>query len=180
MKFTPLEIPEVILIEPQVFKDARGFFFEDYNQEVFQANGIHTPFIQDNHSLSRKGVIRGLHYQRPPKAQAKLVRVIRGQVFDVVVDIRKNSKTFGRFVATTLSAENRKMIYIPEGFAHGFCALEDGTEVLYKVSAAYSASHEQGLLWNDPALGIPWPSLNGSVILSEKDRCHPTLKELKH
>ena len=179
MKFTPSKIPDVILIEPDVFEDDRGFFFESYNQEVFSKNGIPISFVQDNHSRSGKGVLRGLHFQVAPKQQAKLVRVTRGEAFDVVVDIRQGSRTFGQHVAANLSAENKKMLYIPVGFAHGFLSLRDGTEFHYKVSSVYSLQHERGLVWNDAMLGIPWPKLDIDYILSEKDKKFPRFFELK-
>ena len=177
MKFNQTQIPNVIVIEPEVFDDLRGFFFEFYSKELFAKNDIHDDFVQDNHSASAKGVLRGMHFQIPPKAQAKLVKVIKGSAFDVVVDIRKNSKTFGKFVSHVLSAENKKMLYVPAGFAHGFCSLEDGTEFLYKVSDFYSAKHERGIVWNDPTIAIPWPKIDSGYILSEKDRKYPLLKE---
>lgn len=178
MKFTRLEIPEVVLIEPKVFDDDRGFFFEAYRSDVFKKNGISTSFIQDNHSCSMRGVLRGLHFQIPPRAQAKLVRVIKGEVFDVAVDIRRKSKTFGRYVTTNLSASNKRMLYVPVGFAHGFCVLEDNTEFLYKVSDFYSPQHESGVIWNDPSIAVPWPKLDVPYILSEKDKKFPLFKEL--
>ena len=174
MKFTRLSIPDVILIEPAVFEDARGFFFETYRQDLFAKNGIHENFVQDNHSRSAKGVLRGLHYQIEPKAQAKFLRVVRGEAFDVAVDIRKNSKTFGKYVSVVLSEENRKMLYIPAGFAHGFCVLKDQTEFLYMVSDFYSPEHERGIVWNDPTLNIDWPKMN--YTLSEKDKKCPAFK----
>lgn len=175
MKFLKTAIPDVFVIEPKVFSDARGSFFESYHRELFRQNGIREEFVQDNHSVSAKGVLRGLHYQVPPRAQAKLVRAVRGAAFDVVVDLRKGSRTFGRHACETLSAENRKMLYIPPGFAHGFLALEEGTEFLYKVSDLYSPEHERGILWNDPALAIPWPKTGAGYALSEKDKKYPTL-----
>ncbi|HOW59315.1 MAG TPA: dTDP-4-dehydrorhamnose 3,5-epimerase [Candidatus Omnitrophota bacterium] len=178
MNFIQTEIPGVILIEPKVFHDPRGFFYESYRRKLFAANGIKDHFVQDNISSSAKGVLRGLHYQIAPRAQAKLMRVIKGSVYDVVVDIRPRSKTFGKFVAVTLSAENRKLLYIPKGFAHGFCVLEDGTEFMYKVSDYYSPEHERGILWSDPGLAIPWPKLDRAFILSEKDKKYPTLSSL--
>ncbi len=177
MKFTPLAIPDVILIEPRIFEDARGIFCENYNRAIFATNGIKDDFVQDNHSRSALGVLRGLHYQVEPKAQAKLMRVTRGSVFDVAVDIRKNSKTFGKHVSTILNAENRRMLYVPKGFAHGFCVLEDKTELLYKVSDFYSPEQERGLIWNDPLLAIDWPKPGREFLLSEKDKKYPTLKE---
>ncbi len=177
MKFLKTAIPGVILIEPDIFKDERGFFFESYHKEIFSKNGIRVEFVQDNHSASAKGVLRGLHYQTAPKTQSKLVRAVRGEVFDVVVDIRKGSNTYGKHVSHILSQDNQRMLFIPEGFAHGFLTLKNGTEFLYKVSDFYSPAHERGILWNDPALSIPWPKLDVEVIVSEKDRKHPTLKE---
>lgn len=179
MKFIRSQIPEVVIIQPEIHEDKRGFFFESYQEKLFEEHGIPTHFVQDNHSSSMKGVLRGLHFQAHPKAQAKLVRVIRGAVFDVAVDVRRESKTFGRFVATHLSAENKEMIYIPVGFAHGFCVLEDGTEFLYKASDFYSPKHERGIIWDDPAISIPWPKLDVPFILSEKDKCFPRLSDSK-
>ena len=177
MKFISTPLEGVLVIEQVVFSDARGSFCETYSAEPFHANGVADIFVQDNHSISAKGVLRGLHYQIEPKAQAKLVRVVQGEAFDVVVDIRPGSKTFGRFVAEVLSAANRKMLYVPKGFAHGFLALTDGTELLYKVSDYYSPSHERGILWNDPAVGIPWPKLVGGALLSDKDKKYPLLSQ---
>lgn len=174
MKFTRLEIPDLILIEPKVFGDPRGFFFESFQQQKFAENGIRENFVQDNHSQSSRGVLRGLHYQIPPKAQGKFVRVIRGEVFDVALDVRKNSKTFGKHVVTILSDENKKMLYVPPGFAHGFCVLSEEAEFLYKVTEFYSPEHERGVLWNDPALKIDWPKLD--YLLSEKDKALPPLQ----
>ncbi len=178
MKFTPLALPEVIRIEPRVFADERGFFMESYHQVKFAAHGLGVNFVQDNHSRSAKGVLRGLHFQREPKAQGKLVRALRGAIFDVAVDIRRGSPTYGRWVAETLSEENRAMLYIPPGFAHGFCALAETTEVHYKATDFYSPDHEGGLLWNDPDIGIAWPDPGVPFILSDKDRRNPRLKEL--
>ena len=177
MTFTQSRIPDVIVIEPKIFRDERGFFFEEYNREIFFKNGIRVNFVQDNHSLSAKGTVRGLHYQIPPKAQDKLVYVVRGKIFDVAVDLRKKSKTFGQYVSHVLSAENKKMLFIPAGFAHGFFVLEKDSEVIYKVSQGYSREHERGLLWNDPKLGIDWPKLKASHVLSSKDQKHPLLKK---
>mgnify|MGYP000459835698 FL=1 len=174
-KFQRLEIPDVILIEPEVFSDERGFFMETYKHSEFSAFGIKEHFLQDNHSRSAKGVLRGLHYQNPPKAQGKLVRVILGEVFDVAVDIRKGSPTYGRWVGVVLSSENKRMLYIPPGFAHGFCVLSDVAEVLYKVTEEYAPECEAGIIWNDPEIGIQWPIKD--PILSSKDARWPSLKE---
>ena len=177
MKFTRLAIPECIYIEPDVRRDPRGSFYESYKKGEFQANGISEDFVQDNQSFSTRGVLRGLHFQIAPHPQAKLVRVLKGRAFDVAVDIRKDSKTFGKYSASVLSEENKQMLYIPAGFAHGFCVLEDNTEFLYKVSDFYSPRHERGIIWNDPAIGIDWPKLDGAFVLSEKDQKYPTLKK---
>lgn len=178
MKFTKARIPGILLIEPDVHEDERGFFFESYHRQIFRENGIREEFVQDNHSRSVKGVLRGLHYQAAPKTQAKLIRVVRGEAFDVVVDVRKDSKTFGRYVSFVLSEENKKMVFIPStGFAHGFLALKDNTEVFYKASDFYSPSHERGIAWDDPVIGIDWPKLDGGWILSERDKRHPGLEE---
>ena len=179
MNFTHTPIEGVIVIEPTVFNDSRGFFYESYRKELFARNGIKDDFVQDNVSSSAQGALRGLHYQAAPRAQAKLMRVLRGSVYDVAVDIRPKSKTFGKFFSIVLSAENRKMLYIPEGFAHGFCVMEDKTEFMYKVSNYYSPEHERGVLWSDPGLAIPWPKLDRAFILSEKDKKYPVLKDLK-
>lgn len=176
MIFKPATLEGVVLIEPKIFEDSRGAFFEEYQASRFAENGIADCFVQDNHSISAKGVLRGLHYQLEPCAQSKLVHVVRGSVFDVVVDMRRHSKTFGRFVTNILSAENRKMLYIPKGFAHGFLALEEASEFIYKVSSVYSPGHERGLLWSDPALKIPWPNVGRAPILSDKDLKHPLLE----
>lgn len=176
MNFIKTDIEGVIVVEPKVYPDSRGFFFESYQKKIFTENGIKDDFVQDNVSSSARGVLRGLHYQIAPRGQAKLMRVLRGSVFDVAVDIRPGSKTFGKFVSVVLSAENKKMLYIPEGFAHGFCVMEEGTEFLYKVSDYYSPEHERGILWNDPALAIPWPKLDRAFILSDKDKKYPVLK----
>jgi len=169
MKFTRLAIPDVVLFEPRVFGDERGFFFESFNQKVFQeATGTVPNFVQDNHSKSTKGVLRGLHYQLPPKAQGKLVRVIQGEVFDVAVDIRKSSPTFGQWVAETLSAENKKQLWIPEGFAHGFLTLSDAAEFVYKTTDYYAPELEACIQWDDPSINIKWPTKD-LPNLSKKD-----------
>ena len=175
VNFIKTSIEGVIVVEPKVYDDPRGFFYESYRKKLFVQNGIKDNFVQDNVSASAKGVLRGLHYQIAPRAQAKLMRVLRGSVYDAVVDIRPRSKTFGKFFSITLSAENKKMLYIPKGFAHGFCVLEEGTEFMYKVSDYYSPEHERGILWSDPALSIPWPKLDRAFILSDKDKKYPNL-----
>ena len=174
-QFKRIEIPEVILIEPKVFQDERGFFMETYKYSDFAAFGIAERFVQDNHSRSVKGVLRGLHYQNPPHAQGKLIRVVVGEIFDVAVDIRKGSPTYGKWVGVKLSAENRRMLYIPPGFAHGFCVLSDVAEVVYKVTAEYAPECEAGIIWNDPGIGIEWPFKH--PIISSKDAQWPTLRE---
>lgn len=174
MQFIPLEIQGLVLIRPKIHEDGRGFFYESYSADIFAKNGIRDIFVQDNHSRSSKGVLRGLHYQLPPRAQAKLVRIIRGAVLDVVVDIRKNSKTFGKHLAVPLNADTKEMLYVPVGFAHGYCTLEEGTELLYKVTDFYSPQHERGILWNDPALGIKWPASDFTI--SDKDKKNSLLK----
>jgi dTDP-4-dehydrorhamnose 3,5-epimerase len=168
MKIIPTAIPDVLLIEPSVFGDARGFFFESFNAREFERlTGIKPPIMQDNHSRSARNVLRGLHYQIT-QPQGKLVRAVAGEVFDVAVDIRRNSPTFGRWVANHLSAENKKQMWIPVGFAHGFQVLSDYAEVLYKTTDYYAPEHERCILWNDPQLGIQWP-LAGEPLLSAKD-----------
>ncbi len=167
-KFKRLEIPEVILITPKVFTDERGFFMEIYQKEEFAKIGITGEFVQQNHSKSVKGVLRGLHYQKEPYAQAKLVRCIKGEIFDVAVDIRKNSPTFGRYVSMALSEENKNMLYIPRGFAHGFEVISDEAEVIYSVDNIYSKESESGIIWNDYNIGIKW--IIKTPVLSEKDK----------
>jgi dTDP-4-dehydrorhamnose 3,5-epimerase len=169
MKVTPLNIPDLLLIEPNVFEDARGFFFESFREDVFKKEtSLNVSFVQDNHSKSSKGVLRGLHYQLPPHAQSKLVRVIEGEVLDVAVDIRKSSPTCGQYVAEILSGDNKKQLYIPEGFAHGFLTLSDTSEFLYKTSDFYHPESERCILWNDATLNIKWPE-NIDIYLSSKD-----------
>jgi dTDP-4-dehydrorhamnose 3,5-epimerase len=176
--FKRLEIPDVVLIKPKVFGDNRGFFMETYKYSEFKKNGIHYKFVQDNHSKSQKGVLRGLHYQLQPMEQGKLVRCIRGRIWDVVVDIRKGSPWYGKWVAVELSEENKLMLWVPPGFAHGFVALEDDTEVIYKVTKEYSPELERGIIWNDPDIGIKWPVEN--PILSNKDKNWPLLKNTEN
>jgi dTDP-4-dehydrorhamnose 3,5-epimerase len=169
VKVTPLAVPDVLLIEPRVFGDARGFFYESFNQKVFnEATGIDTCFVQDNHSKSIKGVLRGLHYQLPPKAQGKLVRVVAGEVFDVAVDIRKGSMTRGQWVGEVLSSENKRQMWIPPGFAHGFLVLSETAEFLYKTTDYYAPELERSIRWNDRTLAISWP-LTGEPVLAAKD-----------
>ena len=177
---TPLAIPEIRLIEPDRHQDPRGYFSETYNRRDLAKLGIPDELVQDNHSLSTEiGTVRGLHYQLPPAAQAKLVRVVRGSILDVAVDIRRGSPTFGRHVAQTLSAAQGGQMFVPVGFAHGFCVLEPDTEVLYKVSAYYSSAHDRGLRWNDPELAIAWPVGPATAVLSDKDRSLPWLRDLE-
>ena len=178
MKVHPLAIPEVLLLEPRVFPDARGFFLESFNARVFQeATGLRVGFVQDNHSRSTRGVLRGLHYQLPPRAQGKLLRVVQGEIFDVAVDVRQGSPTFGRWVGTRLSAQNHHQLWIPPGFAHGFMVLSEVADVLYKTTDLYAPEAERALAWNDPSVGIVWPSLpdGGAPLLSEKDAVAPSL-----
>ena len=170
MQATRLSIPDVILFTPKVFGDDRGFFFESFNERTFQElTGLKVNFVQDNHSKSQKGVLRGLHYQLPPKAQGKLVRVVQGEVFDVAVDIRKSSPTFGQWVGAILSAENYQQLWIPEGFAHGFVTLSETAEFLYKTTDYYAPEYERCIAWNDAAIGIYWPYAEEPA-LSGKDQ----------
>lgn len=177
MKWQPLAIPDAILFEPTVYGDARGFFFESFSERSFeQAVGYAPRFVQDNHSQSSRGVLRGLHYQLSPCAQGKLVRVVQGSVFDVAVDIRKSSPTFGRWVGTVLSAENKKQLWLPEGFAHGFVTLSDTAEFLYKTTDFYSPEHERAIAWNDPTLAIDW-GFEGEPVVSAKDAAAPSFAD---
>ena len=168
MKITPTAIPDVRIVEPVVFGDERGFFLESFNRRALAQAGLDRDFVQDNHSRSRRGVLRGLHYQIP-RAQGKLVRILSGEIYDVAVDLRRSSPSFGRWVGVSLSAENKRMLWIPEGFAHGFLVLSEFAEVFYKVTEYYAPQCERSLLWNDPDLAIAWPAC-GDPILSEKDR----------
>ncbi len=171
MKVVETAISDVLVLEPRVFGDERGFFFESFNRNAFrQATGLDPDFVQDNHSRSEKNVLRGLHYQVTPRAQGKLVRVVLGAVFDVAVDIRRDSPSFGRWVGETLSAENRKQMWIPPGFAHGFLTLTEAAEFLYKTTDYYAPDHERCIAWNDPGIGIEWPLSAEGPILSGKDR----------
>lgn len=179
MNVIKTDIEGVVVIEPKVFGDERGYFFESFNAERFFAEtGIDVAFVQDNESRSKRGVLRGLHFQREPYAQAKLVRVVQGRVIDVAVDIRPGSPTFGKYVATELSGENHRQMFIPKGFAHGYVVLEDDTVFQYKCDEYYHPESEAGIAWNDPQIGIEWPLSEDEIILSNKDRKHPTLKEL--
>ena len=175
MRTTPID--GLLVIEPKVFADERGFFMESFKASDFAAFGITQNFVQDNHSKSRKGVIRGLHFQRAPYAQGKLVRVTRGRAWDVAVDLRKGSPTFGTWCAVELSADNHLLFWIPEGFAHGFLALEDDTELLYKCTAEYNPTSDGGVRWNDPDIAVAWPQIGVSPLLSSKDAVLPLLKD---
>lgn len=177
MKVIDTAIPDVKIIEPRVFGDDRGFFFESFNQKKFDdAIGREVNFVQDNHSRSARGVLRGLHYQLPPNPQGKLVRVVAGEVLDVAVDIRKTSSTFGQWVGITLSAENKRQLWIPEGFAHGFLVLSDSAEFLYKTTDYWRKDLERSIAWDDPSIGIEWPA-GFSPVLSDKDQCASSLAD---
>lgn len=176
-EFEKLEIDGVVLVKPKCFGDNRGFFMESYKKSEFKANGIDLEFVQDNHSKSTKGVLRGLHYQALPKTQAKLIRCSKGKINDVVVDLRKDSKTFGKYVKVELSEENKHMLFIPEGFAHGFVVLSEEAELLYKTNTEFSPEHDRGLLWNDETVNVDW-ALDFEPILSDKDKVQPRLQEL--
>ncbi|MEP6997227.1 MAG: dTDP-4-dehydrorhamnose 3,5-epimerase [Betaproteobacteria bacterium] len=175
MKVTPTDLPEVLLLEPKVFGDERGYFFESYNRRALAGAGVDVEFVQDNHSRSARGVLRGLHYQIE-HAQGKLVRVTAGEVFDVAVDLRRSSPRFGRWCTVTLSAENRRMLWIPPGFAHGFLVTSDAAEFLYKTTDYWYPQHERSLLWSDPALGIRWPA-PGAPLVAAKDAAGRTLAQ---
>lgn len=176
-EFQRLAIEDVVLVKPKVFGDNRGFFMESYKKSEFFENGITVEFNQDNHSKSGKHVLRGLHYQAKPFGQAKLVRCSRGRIFDVAVDLRPNSKTFAKYVKVELSEENKHMLFIPEGFAHGFVVLSDEAELLYKASGEYSPQHDRGVLWCDKDINIDW-EIDFEPLLSEKDKIQPTLKQI--
>ncbi len=179
MQIRDTDIDGVKLIVPLRHRDPRGYFCEVFREDALRSHGIDVPFVQENHSYSAAaGVLRGLHFQTPPMAQAKLVRVAAGAILDVAVDIRHGSPSFGRHVAVELSAADGHQLFVPEGFAHGFCTLLPDTEVLYKVNRYYSPEHDRGVLWSDPALAIGWPALDGEKLLSDKDRRHPRLAEL--
>jgi dTDP-4-dehydrorhamnose 3,5-epimerase len=177
MNIIPTEIPDVVVLEPVIHADSRGYFLETYNAQSFEALGIAEQFVQDNQSYSRRGVLRGLHFQ-VERAQGKLVRAVAGEVFDVAVDLRKESATFGKWAGARLSSMNHQMIWIPKGFAHGFYTLSESAEVTYKVTDFYAPQHERTLLWNDPDVAIQWP-LKGEPILSDKDRTGIRLKEIR-
>lgn len=178
MNVIKTDIPDVLIFEPKVFGDDRGFFFESFSQKVFEdAVGRKVEFVQDNHSKSCKGVLRGLHYQLEPYAQGKLVRCVAGEVFDVAVDIRKSSPTFGKWVGVNLSAENKRQLWIPEGFAHGFLVLSDVAEFVYKTTAYYHPESDRGVAWNDQSININWP-LQGAPLLSKKDSTQPSIDKL--
>lgn len=180
LKVTPTAIPDVLILEPRVFGDSRGFFMESFNQSAFkEATGLDVNFVQDNHSRSSKGVLRGLHYQLPPHAQGKLVRVVRGSVFDVAVDIRRDSPTYGQWVGVELSEVNHRQLWIPAGLAHGFLVTSESADFLYKTTAYYAPSHERSIAWNDPAIGVAWP-LEGQPELSTKDLGGSLLSEASH
>lgn len=178
MKAISFIIPGLILLEPKVFCDGRGYFYESFNQKTFEeATGLSTRFVQENHTESIKGVLRGLHYQLPPKAQGKLVRVIHGEIFDAVVDIRKDSPTFGQWLGEMISADNKKQLWIPPGFAHGFLTLSETAEILYKATDFYAPECERCIAWNDPDIGIEWP-LQSQPITSERDQCGLLLENI--
>lgn len=178
MKFVETEIKDLFIIEPKIWKDDRGYFFESYNKQSFDDAGIQVNFVQDNQSLSQKGTLRGLHAQANPHAQGKLVRVIQGRVLDIAVDIRKGSATYGQYESVELSGENNRMLWIPPGFLHGFVTLENDTIFAYKVSGLYNKASEFGVIWNDPDLNIDWGIAKDEVILSEKDKTLPLFKDL--
>ncbi|MCX2863587.1 dTDP-4-dehydrorhamnose 3,5-epimerase [Paucibacter sp. PLA-PC-4] len=181
MKITPTSLPEVLIVEPKVFGDARGFFTESWNEAVFnKAVGYDVRFVQDNHSRSARGVLRGLHYQLPPHAQGKLVRVVSGAVFDVAVDMRKSSPNFGRWEGVELTAENHKQLWIPPGFAHGFLVLSETADFLYKTTDTYAPQAEGCVRWDDTAIGIQWPATGVAPLLAEKDAKAPLLAEAKY
>ncbi|MCY2953536.1 MAG: dTDP-4-dehydrorhamnose 3,5-epimerase [Planctomycetota bacterium] len=180
MQIIETAIGDVRILVPRRFEDPRGVFCETYSKRALSAMGIEVEFVQDNHSISiERNVVRGLHFQIPPFAQDKLIRVARGSAFDVVVDLRRASPTFGKHVATVLSADNWRQLLVPAGFAHGFCTLEPNTEVLYKVSRFYSPQHDRGVFWNDPDLGIGWPVAAEDALLSDKDLQYPRLRDLR-
>lgn len=176
MRVIATELPGLLVLEPNAFEDERGFFLEAFNQQTFdRAVGEHVEFVQDNHSRSQRGVLRGLHYQLPPHTQGKLVRVVSGRVFDVAVDMRRTSETFGRWVGTELTAQSHRQLWIPPGFAHGFLVMSDTADLLYKATDYYAPEAEAAVRWDDPHVAIAWPNPGGKLKLSDKDRCAPTL-----
>jgi dTDP-4-dehydrorhamnose 3,5-epimerase len=177
-RFTPLELPGLLLIEGTRHRDARGFFAETFRESAFSESGIVLPFVQDNHARSSGGVLRGLHYQLPPKAQGKLIRVVQGEVFDVAVDLRRGSPTYGGWAGTRLSGEEGRMLWIPPGFAHGYLVLSETVDLTYKVTAEYDGALDRGVLWNDPAVGVRWPT--EAPILSPKDQALPVLAQAEN
>lgn len=179
MHFRPTPLSGLTIIEPRAFEDARGFFAETYREDLFAKNGIPDHFVQDNHSSSARGTLRGLHYQKAPFAQAKLMKVVVGEIFDVAVDLRPGSATYGKWFGVTLSAANRLMLYVPTGFAHGFLVMSDRADVLYQTSAYYSPAHEVGIAWNDPTIGVQWPDAGCPYILSDRDRKNPPLEPVR-
>ncbi|MBN1558807.1 dTDP-4-dehydrorhamnose 3,5-epimerase [candidate division KSB1 bacterium] len=180
MKFIPTAIPDVIIIEPKIFGDSRGYFMETYKEPLFRENGISAQFVQDNMSKSVKGTLRGLHYQLDPHAQGKLVRVVRGSVFDVAVDIRRGSPTFGNWIGVELTEENKRSMWIPAGFAHGFYVFSDFAEFTYKCTDIHTPHAERGIIWNDPQINIDWPIAGGLLQLSKKDANNPLFKDAEY
>ncbi|MGN7785601.1 dTDP-4-dehydrorhamnose 3,5-epimerase [Niabella sp. 22666] len=180
MPFTATPLDGLLIFEPRVFEDSRGYFFEAYNQSVFEAEGLQYNFVQDNQSFSSYGVVRGLHYQQNPHAQCKLVRALAGRILDVAVDIRKNSATYGQVFSVELTAENKKQLLIPAGFAHGFSVLSETAVVMYKCDALYNKESEGGIIYNDPELAIDWQLPEGAAVVSDKDLVLPSLKECKN
>ncbi|MEO6220791.1 MAG: dTDP-4-dehydrorhamnose 3,5-epimerase [Ginsengibacter sp.] len=180
MAFETTDFPGLLVYTPKVFEDKRGYFFESYNQKIFSAEGVEVNFIQDNQASSSFGVVRGLHYQMNPYAQTKLIRVLNGRILDVVVDIRKNSPAYGKAFTIELSAENKKQLLVPKGFAHGYSVISDRAEVFYKCDVFYNKESEGGILWNDPSLNIDWKISAGSEIISEKDSVYPPLSQSNH
>jgi dTDP-4-dehydrorhamnose 3,5-epimerase len=180
MPFTKTHFPGLLIFEPTVFEDSRGYFFESYNQKLFSENGIEINFVQDNQALSSYGIVRGLHFQMNPFAQTKLIRVLSGKIIDAVVDIRKNSPTYGHAYTIELSAENKKQLLIPKGFAHGYSVISETAEVFYKCDAFYHKESEGGILWNDPKLNIDWKVPVDEVVVSEKDARYPSLENCKN
>jgi len=180
MPFIKTEFPGLLVFEPKVFEDNRGYFFESYNQQLFSAEGIEINFVQDNQARSSYGVVRGLHYQLNPHAQTKLIRVLSGEIIDAVVDIRKNSPTYGEAYTILLSAENKKQLLVPKGFAHGYSVISETAEVFYKCDEFYHKESEGGIFWNDPSLQIDWQLPADKIVVSDKDKVHPLLANVSH